>query len=142
MLLLRLLIRSINLMMHIEGREYTNKHAHSGSDCEHSFDDQLRESRKRFSPKVTHSASTMKKSSHANPDLVSRRDQKRNATVTMANKVKTTARAYILPGDSSVAKKVDNIFVCELDGHCEMGIRECMIFSSKNTIGDQAPVIQ
>lgn len=97
---------------------------------------------KRYPPEVTHSASTMKKSSHANPDLVSRRDQKRNATVTMANKVKTTARAYILPGDSSVAKNEDNIFVCELDGHFEMGIREYTILSSKNTNGDQALVIQ
>ena len=97
---------------------------------------------KSYFPKVTHSASTMKKSSHANPDLVSRRDQKRNATVTMANKVKTTARAYILPGDSSVAKNVDSIIVCELDGRFERGVRGYTIILSKNTNGDQALVIQ
>ena len=126
--------------MHNELFIPTNEHAHSGSDCEHSLDNQLRENM--YPPKITHSASTMKKSSHANPDFVSRRDQKRNATVTMANKVKTTARAYILPGDSSVTKNVDSIIVCELDDHCEIAIRECMIFSSKNTNGNQTLVIE
>ena len=82
---------------------------------------------KRCSPKVTHSASRMKKSSHANPDFVSRRAQERNTTATMANRVKTTARAYILPGDSSVAKNEDNIFMGNLDRYFQIGIGEYIV---------------
>lgn len=88
------------------------------------LDDQLRRPGKRYSPKGTYSASTMKKSSHANPDLVSRRAQKRNPTATIASRVRTTARAYILPGDSSVGKNEDNIFVCKLSRHFQTVIGE------------------
>ena len=78
----------------------------------------------------------MKKSSHANPDLVSRRAQERNTTATIASKVRTTARAYILPGDSSVAKNEDNMFVCKLGRRFQMEVGESLL--SQNREGDQA----
>ena len=59
----------------------------------------------------------MRKSSHAKPTLVIRLAQQRKATATAASQMRTVAKAYILPGDSSTSRTeaITNAFFINTD---------------------------